>query len=110
MSSTKIYWENPLKSGFTVKVKSCSKKEDYYEIAISGDSIRPEGGGQAGDKGTMVHCEGIGSFSNTLLRNELVTILSDCEIENGQEIELELDMDWRKGMMRNHTAEHLFVS
>ncbi|MHA1927738.1 MAG: hypothetical protein ACTSV2_04055, partial [Candidatus Thorarchaeota archaeon] len=110
MSSTKIYWENPLLSTFTVKVMACSQTGEHFELVIGEDSIRPEGGGQAGDRGTITIQEGKGSFSNALLRDGHVTLHSDIEIEEGTEIELKLDMDWRRGMMRNHTAEHLFVS
>jgi len=110
MYSTKIYWEKPLLQSFDVTVLHCEKVEDNFEIAIAEEVARPEGGGQAGDRGSMIFEGGEVEFFDTVLRGENITLLSNSEIPDEKKFQLKLDMKWRKGMMRNHTAEHLFVS
>ena len=110
MYSTKIYWENPQLQSFEVTVVHCKKVEDNYEITIAEEVARPEGGGQAGDRGSLKCESGEVEFFDTVLRGENITLLSNSEIPDEKKFQLKLDMKWRNGMMRNHTAEHLFVS
>jgi len=110
MYSTKIYWENPQLQSFEVTVLHCKKIEEHFEITIAEEVARPEGGGQAGDRGSLTCESGEIEFFDTVLRGDKITLLTNKEIPNEKQIPLKLDMKWRKGMMRNHTAEHLLVS
>jgi len=98
-----------MESQFSVKIKSCDRQNDVYHISIDKDVIRPEGGGQAGERGTLVSNAGTIKISNTMSIDSDTILITDKPIEQGTEVTLHIDMEWRSQMMRNHTAEHLFV-
>jgi alanyl-tRNA synthetase len=106
MPTSKPYWDDPLQRQFEVRVTSCVENADGYLIGINRDVIRPEGGGQAGDRG-ILNCVRI---KNTISVNEHTQLLTDEQIPIGSQGILSIDMDWRHAIMRNHTAEHIFVS
>ncbi|MHA1248255.1 MAG: hypothetical protein ACTSPE_13085 [Candidatus Thorarchaeota archaeon] len=105
-----IYWEDPLESEFRVTVTSCRQTERGYEITIDEHVARPEGGGQAGDRGTLEVGGAIVRFVDTVEDNGSVVLICEGPVEVGAEASLKIDMQWRRSMMRNHSAEHLFVA
>ncbi|MHA1741217.1 MAG: alanyl-tRNA editing protein, partial [Candidatus Thorarchaeota archaeon] len=72
-----IYWEDPLESEFRVTVTSCRRTERGYEITIDEHVARPEGGGQAGDRGTLEVGGAIVRFVDTVEDNGSVVLI--CE-------------------------------
>ncbi len=82
------------------------KVDDVYRIIIDKDVVRPEGGGQAGDRGSLDDAK----ILNTVQHDDITYLETDSSLEEGKRAVLRVDMKWRRGSMRNHTAEHLFVS
>lgn len=104
-----VYWTNPLKERFEVEIKSCNKTDDHYEVEIDIECIRPSGGGQAGDRGRL-RTRGVdGRILDTITRDDLTKLVSDCPFSIRSEGVLRIDMAWRRAMMRNHTGEHLLA-
>ncbi|MFW9850545.1 MAG: hypothetical protein ACFFF4_15545 [Candidatus Thorarchaeota archaeon] len=110
MSSAKVYWTNPLEYQFTVKIIDCICVEDNFHISIDKEVIRPEGGGQAGDRGILQRNGVEKNIFNTIKSNGKVWLVSESSVEVGDTYNLIVDQEWRRNMMRNHTSEHLFVS
>ncbi len=106
MLPSKPYWDAPLEGEFEVKVISCKDSPEGYQTSIDRDVIRPEGGGQAGDRGSL---NGV-RIKNTISVDDHTVLLTDEQIPVGSQGVLSIDMDWRHAIMRNHTAEHIFVS
>lgn len=106
MASSKTYWDEPLRESFQVSVLSVEKTENGFHVRIDQDVIRPEGGGQAGDRGTL----GDVRILNTVKENNQILLETDKPVEIGETFELRIDMNWRRSSTRNHTAEHIFVS
>ncbi len=109
MSERYIYWEDPLTDTFEVTIKSCKKGEDGHEVIIDEHVVRPEGGGQAGDRGTLEVDDKIIRFNDTVERDGDLVLICENSVKEGPAT-LHIDMDWRRSTMRNHSAEHLFVS
>jgi alanyl-tRNA synthetase len=103
------YWEDPYKFVFDAKIVSSSKQKDGFLIGLSEDVVRPEGGGQAGDRGVIKLATQEVPFSNTISSDDGATLVTSMTIEE-QECEIHIDKEWRLAMMRNHTGEHLFMS
>ncbi len=106
MLPSKPYWDAPLEGDFEVIVISCKGIPEGYQTRIDRDVIRPEGGGQAGDRGSL---NGV-RIKNTINVGDHVVLLTDEQLPVGNQGLLRIDMDWRHAIMRNHTAEHIFVS
>ncbi|MFX0108008.1 MAG: hypothetical protein ACFE7R_06980 [Candidatus Hodarchaeota archaeon] len=110
MMSEPPFWKDPLKKDFSINVISCSHVEGIYEVEIAEHVIRPAGGGQAGDRGILkVNQREIEIIDTAAGENGPILILKE-EVPAGKEGVLTIDLEWRRAMMRNHTAEHLFVS
>ncbi|TFG11903.1 hypothetical protein EU537_10970 [Candidatus Thorarchaeota archaeon] len=103
------YWEEPYRFVFDARIVSCKKQSDNFLVGLSSEIARPEGGGQAGDKGIIKVDDQEISFSNTVSSDNGIALLTSEPIEE-QECEIQIDKNWRLAMMRNHTAEHLFMN
>ncbi|MHA3963764.1 MAG: alanyl-tRNA editing protein [Candidatus Thorarchaeota archaeon SMTZ1-45] len=110
MSEIPPYWIDPKKNQFKVTITSAKKYEDSYHVRIGEDVIRPAGGGQAGDRGQLIVDNQRVQISDTISDSKGSVLITDNELVEGATGILEIDMDWRLSMMKNHTAEHLFVS
>jgi alanyl-tRNA synthetase len=109
MTTSPVYWTQPNEEEFSVKVVKCRKEEEAHHIVVSQQVVKPVGGGQAADRGVLTTSEKQVPFSEVVENGDGVAIVTAEAIEEGSEVTLILDMNWRKSMMRNHTAEHLFV-
>jgi alanyl-tRNA synthetase len=105
-----VYWTDPTQSEFEVSIGSVKKLDECFHIRIKENVIRPAGGGQAGDKGLLIVGDLRVSISDTISDSVGVFLITDEPLTEGAVGHLEIDMDWRSSMMRNHTAEHLFVA
>jgi len=110
MNDTPPYWTDPGISEFKVTIKSVRKFDDRYHIAIEENVIRPVGGGQAGDRGRLKTGNLSVTIHDTIVDSGEVVLVTDEALTEGDKGQLDIDMEWRSSMMRNHTAEHLFVS
>ncbi len=104
------YWNNQQLNQFEVSVKSVKKVDDLFHILIKENVIRPAGGGQAGEKGRLSINNSTIDIIDTIDDLEGVILVSNEPLREEGKGFLEIDMNWRLGLMRNHTAEHLFVS
>lgn len=109
MKEHPIYWTDPTRAKFTVRVEQCHKLEDGHLVVISSPVVKPTGGGQAGDRGVIVIGDTQVRFSETVEENDEIALVTDTPIRERTEAVLQVDMDWRESMMRNHTGEHLFA-
>ncbi|TFG08463.1 hypothetical protein EU538_07030 [Candidatus Thorarchaeota archaeon] len=109
MQDAPIYWKDPEKSSFQVQVTQCKEENGHYEVYIDRPVVRAEGGGQAGDRGVLRTDDTVIEFTDTVNRHGKTVLLCSHPVEEGHNLVLEVDMRWRTGMMRNHSAEHLFV-
>jgi alanyl-tRNA synthetase len=110
MNDVPPYWTDPAKSEFDVSIKSVKKLDDCYHIRIKENVIRPAGGGQAGEKGRLIVGNQNVSIIDTIRDKEGIVLITDGSLTEGATGQLEIDLDWRSSMMKNHTSEHLFVA
>ncbi|MBS3795218.1 MAG: alanyl-tRNA editing protein [Candidatus Thorarchaeota archaeon] len=105
------YWINPYRTEFKVTILDVQKgNEGRVEISIDKPVVRPAGGGQAGDRGVLITKSNRIQFVDTRLDGESTIVLANQSPAKNQKATLVVDWDWRYSMMKNHTAEHLFVS
>ena len=109
MNDIPPYWTDPSISKFDVSIKSVKKLENRYHIHINENVIRPAGGGQAGERGRLNVGDKSVIIQDTIGNSEDVILVTDSSLIEGVKGHLEIDMDWRFSMMKNHTAEHLFA-
>lgn len=111
MENLPPYWTNPYRTDFTVDILDKRQtSEGEVEIVIKDPVVRPAGGGQAGDKGFLnPETEHI-RFTDTRKHGESTVLLADKAPSGDEKQSVAIDWKWRYSMMKNHTAEHLFVS
>ena len=109
MPNQPSYWSNPTLKEHLVTVTRCRAAGEVFEVGIKENVVRPEGGGQAGDQGTLLVQGKRVRFIDTVLRDGETTLVAEQPVQVVGATTLEVDMEWRKAMMRNHTAEHIFV-
>jgi len=106
--SQKLYWDNPYETKFTVKV-----------IAVNDDGVvldktlfYPESGNQASDHGYLkirnlkFKVDKVSKDDEDILHH----ISSDFKnkINIGDEVDGEIDWEYRYGIMKAHTSQHIF--
>ncbi|OAI39816.1 hypothetical protein AYO38_06945 [bacterium SCGC AG-212-C10] len=80
------------------------------EIVLSSTPFYPEGGGQAGDRGTITTPNGIFTVTDTQATGGAIIhrgSVTDGEIRVASPAEATVDLVWRAGSTRNHTGTHL---
>jgi alanyl-tRNA synthetase len=104
------YWIDPLKDQFLVTIADSKPTEEHFETTIEEDVVKAAGGGQAGDRGILrINQEEI-VVRDTMQRDGVVMMLTEKGLTRGVKATLIIDMNWRRSIMRNHTAEHLFAA
>lgn len=103
METRKLYYEDCHLTRFTAQVLSCEKTDKGYEVILDATAFYPEGGGQAGDTGTL---SGV-RVLDTRERDETVAHLCDGALEPGKTVEGVVDDDLRFHRMQQHTGEHI---
>ncbi len=109
LEDTPIYWRNPEKSIFQVRVQQCNKEDEHFEVRIDQPVARPEGGGQAGDRGHLRSGQNVVDVFDVVDRHGETVLMCNQPIAEGSDAVLEINRGWRRGLMQNHSAEHLFV-
>jgi Ser-tRNA(Ala) deacylase AlaX len=110
MTSLPPYWVDPLKDQFSVTIANSRFTEEHFEITIEEDVVKAAGGGQAGDRGILRSDKEEVVVQDTMRRDGVVVMLTEKGLTEGLKATLVIDMDWRRSIMRNHTAEHLFAA
>lgn len=109
MRNQPSYWSSPTVKEHLVTVTGSRAAGEVFEVGIKESVVRPEGGGQAGDQGALLVQGKRVRFIDTVLRDGEIALVTEQPIQVEGAATLEVDMEWRKAMMRNHTAEHIFV-
>jgi alanyl-tRNA synthetase len=109
MNEYRYYWEDPLRMQFDVTIASIVEIDGQTYIKINEPVVKPSGGGQAGDRGTIEIDGKSIEFIDTARQEGSSLLLISHALEGGKSAVLKIDIKWRMSMMRNHTAEHLFV-
>ena len=103
METRKLYYEDSHLSRFTSAVLSCAKAADGWEVTLAATAFYPEGGGQAGDTGTL---NGV-RVRSTREREGAVIHLCEAPLDAGAEVAGVIDYDLRFARMQQHSGEHI---
>ena len=103
MTTRKLYYEDCHLSRFTAQVLSCEETATGYAVILDATVFYPEGGGQAGDTGTL---NGI-RVLDTREQGEAVVHLCETPLSAGETVEGILDYDRRFDLMQQHSGEHI---
>ena len=103
MQTQAIYYEDGYRSRFTATVLSCEVREKNYAVTLDATAFYPEGGGQAGDTGTLGNVRVL----DTQEEGETVVHLCDGPLTVGEQVEGVIDFDRRFDLMQQHTGEHM---
>ena len=103
MNTRKLYYEDSHLRSFTAQVLSCEKTEKGFEVILNATAFYPEGGGQAGDTGTL---NGV-RVLDTRERGETVVHLCEAALEVGTEVNGSIDWEPRFHRMQQHSGEHI---
>ena len=103
MQTRALYYEDGYLSRFSSRVVSCEPQGDLWAVTLEATAFYPEGGGQAGDTGTL---NGI-PVLDTQEQGDRVVHLCGQPLEPGETVEGIIDFDRRFDLMQQHTGEHM---
>ena len=103
METRKLYYEDSMLRSFEARVLCCRKGEKGYEVILSQTAFYPEGGGQAGDTGTL------GSVRVLDTREQDGELVHFCDgpLEEGTQVAGAIDWEPRYYRMQQHSGEHI---
>jgi len=99
----KLFYEDCHLLAFSAKVTGCEEALGHWRITLDETAFYPEGGGQAGDIGTL----GCVRVLDTKEDGEDVLHLCDGPLEVGAEVHGQVDETHRFDLMQQHTGEHI---
>jgi alanyl-tRNA synthetase len=103
----RLYWDEPYRREFTARIVDIVKDGIILDKTV----FHPEGGNQAGDKGTLKKKSEIFEVDNTSsLNGDIIHhISSDLQgkLKIGDKIQGKIDWDYRYGHMKSHSSQHL---
>ncbi|MFW9819599.1 MAG: alanyl-tRNA editing protein [Candidatus Thorarchaeota archaeon] len=104
----KLYWEDAYQTRFKAQVKQIREEG----IVLDKTLFYPESGNQASDRGFLVLGEYKFEVDKVTKENEEIVhhIFSDFKkkINVGDMVNGEIDWDYRYGIMKAHTSQHIF--
>ena len=103
MQTRALYYEDGYLSRFTSRVVTCEPQGDAWAVTLEATAFYPEGGGQAGDTGSL---NGI-RVRDTQEQGDRVVHLCEGPLEPGTQVEGIIDFDRRFDLMQQHTGEHM---
>ena len=103
MSTQALYYEDSHLTRFSALVRSCTPEKGRYAVTLDATAFYPEGGGQAGDTGTL----GTVRVLDTQEREGEVSHLCDGPVEVGESVEGVIDYGPRFTRMQQHSGEHI---
>ncbi|MBI3522748.1 MAG: alanine--tRNA ligase [Chloroflexi bacterium] len=88
-----------------------AREGQEVEIVLDRTPFYPEGGGQVGDRGSVMSAEGRAIVADTQSPAHDVIVMSakvvDGVLRTGAKVHASVDADLRRDTMRNHTGTHL---
>ena len=99
-----LYDSKPYETEFTAKVLSCEQDGDRYKIVLNATQFFPEQGGQTPDGGTL----GDANVLDVQIQDGIIFHFTDKPLAIGQEVQGQIDWDYRFSNMQQHTGEHIF--
>ena len=103
MKTRKLYYEDSHLSAFSATVLSCEETKTGFAVILDATAFYPEGGGQAGDTGSL----GGVRVLDTQERGEAVVHLCDKPLTVGERVEGRIDYAPRFLRMQQHSGEHI---
>ena len=103
METRKLYYEDSHMDQFEATVLQCSQTKHGHEVILDATAFYPEGGGQAGDTGTL---DGV-KVLDTHEKDGVVVHYCDAPLEEGRTVEGKIDYQARFYRMQQHTGEHI---
>ncbi|MEJ2248763.1 MAG: alanyl-tRNA editing protein [Candidatus Lokiarchaeota archaeon] len=104
----KLYWKFPYKTEFIAKITEIDRKKG---IVFDKTLFYPQGGGQESDKGYFeIQQKTIPVKNVTIDGQKIFHQIDSKNIQNltvNQEIKGKIDWEYRYGLMKAHTAQHL---
>lgn len=108
MSTRRLFEEQVTLRQFETQVEEVREKKGRWEARLSATAFFPEGGGQPGDKGTLVLEDGRRvAVLDTKETDGMIWHLLDQEICPGERVTGILDWDFRFRNTQNHSGEHI---
>lgn len=99
----KLYYEDSHLAAFSATVLSCEKTDKGFAVILDATAFYPEGGGQAGDTGTL----GSARVLDTREQGEEVVHFCDGALIPGETVEGHIDYELRFRRMQQHSGEHI---
>ena len=103
MNTNTLYYKDCHLSRFHSRVLRCEKGPRGWEVILEATAFYPEGGGQAGDTGSL---NGVRVLDTRELEDTVVHIC-DAALEVGAEVEGIIDYHRRFDRMQQHSGEHI---
>ena len=103
MQTRKLYYEDSHLARFAATVLACEQAKDKWEVVLDATAFYPEGGGQAGDTGTL----GTVRVLDTRERGAQILHLCDGPLAPGSTVEGQIDYPARFLRMQQHSGEHI---
>ena len=102
---TKKLFDDGMLFSFSAVVTDCNETKNGFEVTLDRSAFFPEGGGQAGDVGTLGDVKVIDTYE----KNGEVIHLCKSALEVGTEVRGEINENIRIRRMQNHSGEHLLM-
>lgn len=99
----KLFYEDSHLAAFSAKVLSCEETGKGFAVTLDATAFYPEGGGQAGDTGTL----GGVRVLDTREQGEQVVHFCDGALTPGETVEGHIDYAPRFQRMQQHSGEHI---
>ena len=103
MQTRALYYEDGYLSRFFSRVIACEPAGEHWAVTLEATAFYPEGGGQAGDTGTL---NGI-PVLDTREEGDQVVHYCQAPLTVGETVEGRIDFDRRFDLMQQHTGEHM---
>lgn len=103
MATRKLYYEDAHLTHFTGRVVRCDETDAGFAVTLDATAFYPEGGGQAGDTGTL----GSVRVLDTQERGDGIVHLCGGPLRAGEEVEGRIDYALRFLRMQQHSGEHI---
>ena len=104
----KLYWEDAYATEFTAKIEAIEKEG----IVLNKTLFFPLSGNQAGDKGIFIYQKEKSKVDSVFINNgkifHQVSSEFKLKVKIGDIITGEIDWEYRYGVMKAHTSQHIF--
>ena len=103
METTKLYYEDSLRTDFAAAVLECRPQGERWLAALDATCFYPEGGGQPADRGIL----GGARVLDVHEKDGVIWHTVDQPLEPGSRVEGKVDWARRLDLMQQHTGEHI---